>query len=168
MPATVQPAAKPVVTSADRPRASVIDAPWYGTVVAQLDTQLIPTPRMTRTADGPLGALGACSWTPQLGRTKPTGFEPASSRFWRPRATTSALRLRPTGILVPPPMREAYWRSSAGPPHARALFGRTPTSFPTVLAWRWAVYGSVHLRSSAAGLRSALRPWSCLNDRERC
>lgn len=29
------------------------------------------------------------------GRAEPTGFEPASSRFWRPRATTSALRLRP-------------------------------------------------------------------------
>src|SRR5690606_35904716 len=34
------------------------------------------------------------------GRTQPTGFEPASSRFWRPRATTSALRLRPAEILA--------------------------------------------------------------------
>lgn len=107
------------------PSASVSDcAPWYGTVVAQLDTQPIPTPRMTRTADGPPGARGTCTWTPQLGRTKPAGFEPASSRFWRPRATTSALRLHPTGILVPLAMREAYGRSSAGPTHAFQLCWR--------------------------------------------
>ncbi|CAG7649844.1 hypothetical protein SBRY_50207 [Actinacidiphila bryophytorum] len=30
-------------------------------------------------------------------RAEPTGFEPASSRFWRPRATTPALRPRPAG-----------------------------------------------------------------------
>lgn len=47
-------------------------------------------------------APGAVRLGEAVGKAEPAGFEPASSRFWRPRATTSALRFRPVRHLRDP------------------------------------------------------------------
>lgn len=90
------------------------------------------------------------------GGAKPAGFEPASSRFWRPRATTSALRLRLAGILASLASRKTCGRYSV----------MIPPRIPYLLMPYGVVYEAVPLRPRWVGGSAETRFWPALNPRE--